>query len=75
MQAEIQQGAAGLGSKGSAYGYGVGDDYKSNVMAMTQAIDTRKLCDCDLCTLYNMLYIHLCYSGNFLSYLQNLIMA
>ncbi len=38
MQAEIRQGAAGLGSKGSAYGYGVGDDYyKSNVMAMTQA--------------------------------------
>ncbi|XP_064400222.1 uncharacterized protein LOC135346513 [Halichondria panicea] len=34
-QAEIRQGAAGLGSKGSAYEYGVGDDCKSNVMAMT----------------------------------------
>ncbi len=37
VQAEIRQSAAGLGSKGSAYGYGVGDDYKSNVMAITQA--------------------------------------
>ncbi|XP_064400209.1 RNA-binding protein 5-A-like isoform X2 [Halichondria panicea] len=37
IKAEIRQSAAGLGSKGSAYGYGVGDDYKSNVMAMTQA--------------------------------------
>ena len=36
-QAEVRQSSAGLGSRGSSYSYGVGDDYKSNVLAMTQA--------------------------------------